>query len=70
MNTYPTPTLCFLAAQQPLILRGAPRRECKLEKMDNLSMLKSEADTLSVQKMLMFEAYSTRGAYTTVGCSP
>ena len=70
MNTYPTPTLCFLAAQQPLILRGAPRLECKQEKMDNLSMLKSEADTLSVQEMPMFEAYSTRGAYTTAGCNP
>ena len=70
MNTYPTPTLCFLAAQQPLILRGAPRRECKLEKMDNLSMLKSEADTLSVQELLMFEAYATRCAYTTAVCSP
>ena len=70
MNTYPTTTLCFLAAQQPPILRGAPRLEWKLKKMDNLSMLKSEADTLSVHEMPMLEAYSTRGAYTTVGCSP
>ena len=70
MNTYPVPTLCFLAAQQPPILRGEPKLECKLEKMDNLSMLKSEADTLSVHEMPMLEAYSTRGAYTTVGCSP
>ena len=70
MNTYPTPTLCFLAAQQPPIRRGAPRLESKQENMDNLSMLKSEADTLSVQEMFMFKTYSTRGAYTTVGCSP
>ena len=70
MNTYPTPTLCFLAAQQPPIRRGAPRLECKQENMDNLSMINSETDTLSVQEMFMFETYSTRGAYIAAGCSP
>ena len=70
MNTYPTPTLCFLAAQQPPIRRGAPRLECKQENMDNLSMLKSETDSLSVQEMFMFKTYSTRGAYIAAGCSP
>ena len=70
MNTYPTPTLCFLAAQQPPIRRGAPRLECKQENMDNLSMLKSDTDTLSVQEMFMFKTYSTRGAYSAAGCSP
>ena len=70
MNTYPTPTLCFLAAQQPPIRRGAPRLESKQENMDNLSMLKSETDTLSVQEMFMFKTYSTRGAYIAAGCSP
>ena len=70
MNTYPTPTLCFLAAQQPPIRRGAPRLESKQENMDNLSMLKSETDSLSVQEMFMFKTYSTRGAYIAAGCSP
>ena len=70
MNTYPTPTLCFLAAQQPPIRRGAPRLECKQENMDNLSMINSETDTLSVQEMFMFKNYSTRGAYIAAGCSP
>ena len=70
MNTYPTPTLCFLAAQQPPIRRGAPRLECTQANMDSLSMLKSETDTLSVQEMFMFKTYSTRGAYIAAGCSP